>query len=273
MQPESQPQAQPAESTSALLTPDWVLIGATVQGSHPLLEGRPCQDAQAFRAVNGALLVAVADGVGSAPHAQQGAQLAVQAALQGAGERLASAMPENEADWLDLLQVAMLRGRAGLEDEASRQGAPLEDYATTLILAILSHGWLAAAHIGDGAAVLLDGNGVFTTVLPPHNGEYANETFSLTLPDMGEHLVYQVCRVEVQALGMLTDGLQNLSIHRADSSPHVPFFAPLFQQLPGITDPGKAARSLAAFLSSEKVLRLSGDDKTLVLIGRPGAAA
>jgi hypothetical protein len=271
MEPELQPQALAAEFTSALLTPDWVLIGATIQGSHQLLESRPCQDAQAFLSMDDVLLIAIADGLGTALCAQQGAQLAVQAVLKGAGDLLAAAIPGTEEGWHELLQSSILGSRARLEEEAGRQRAPMADYATTLILAIVSRGWLATAHIGDGAVVMLDGDGVFSMVLTPQNGEYANETFSLTLPDASERVVYQVCQANVQALGLLTDGLQRLSIHQFDGSPHVPFFAPLFQQLPGITDPAKAARSLAGFLSSEKARKLSGDDKTLVLVGRPKA--
>jgi hypothetical protein len=268
---EPEPQTPPTEIISALLTPDWVLIGATTQGSHHLLEGSSCQDAQAYLSINKTLLVAIADGLGTALYAQQGAQLAVQTAIHAAGDLLAAAVPARDADWLELLHQTLLETRTRLEEEAHRIGAPLADFGTTLIFVILTHDWLAAAHLGDGAVVLLDAKGDFLTILPPQNGEYANETFSLTLPDSLERVVYHVRQVNLQALGLLTDGLQRLSIHQADGSPHGPFFAPLFQQLPGISDPTKAAHSLAGFLASEKVQKLTGDDKTLILIGKPKA--
>jgi hypothetical protein len=272
MEPELQPTSSSAEILSALLTSEWVLVGATVQGSHHLLEGRPCQDAQAYLLTKGVLLIAIADGLGTALNAQQGAKLAVETALQRAGDLLGVSFPQADSDWLELLKAAVLSARTRLEEEANRQGDSFEDYATTLIFVIVYNDWLAAAHLGDGAVVLLDTEGKYSTILPPQNGEYANETFSLTLPDALERVVYQVRQVRLQALGLLTDGLQHLSIHQADSSPHVPFFAPLFQQLPGISDAGKAAHSLAGFLSSEKVRKLTGDDKTLILIGKPKAA-
>ena len=269
MEPELQPSTPPAEIVSAFLTPDWVLIGATLQGSHHLLEGTSCQDAQAFYSTQDALLVAIADGLGTALYARQGAQQAVQAAVEAARDRLATVVPNDEAGWLDLLHHTLQGTRANLEEEAHRQDASLDDFATTLIFVILTHEWLAAAHIGDGATVLLDADGKFSTLMPPQNGEYANETFSLTSPDALERIAYHVRQGNLQALGLLTDGLQRLSIHQIDGSPHVPFFAPLFQQMPGISDPTRAAHSLAGFLASEKVRKLTGDDITLILIGKP----
>jgi len=256
------------EVTSSLLTPNWVLIGATVQGSHHLLESAPCQDAQAFLSLKGALLVTIADGLGSAPFAQSGAELAVKAAMETAGEQLASGEPDEEEGWIELMKVTFAATRTRLEAEASQQGASLSDFGTTLVLVILTNRWLAAAHIGDGAVVQQDSEDVFSTICVPQTGEYANETFSLTLPDALERVVYHASQVKIKALGLLSDGLLRFSIRQTDFSPHIPFFGPLFNQLQSITDPGKAAHSLAGFLSSEKVRSLSGDDKTLVLVGR-----
>lgn len=133
---------------------------------------------------------------------------------------------------------------------------------------MIGESWLAAAMIGDGAVVKMDDDGSFSTVCAPQIGEFANETFAITLADALDKVTYYGSQESVQNLGIISDGLLRIAIHHVDYSPHVPFFAPLFRQLGRITDAEKAAQSLADFLASEKVRNLSGDDKTLVLVGR-----
>ena len=268
-----QKQANPSEQISSLLTPDWVLIGASVQGSSHLLEGVSCQDRQAFRLSNECLLVTVADGLGTAAQAHEGAQLAVQAVIDCAEGLLSMGPADNESGWQDVLKASFTTARAKLYEEATRQNCDLNDFATTLIFAIISNNWLAAANIGDGAVVLLDEDDTFSTVCTPQNGEYANETFSITQGDALEKIAYQILPVKVKNLALLSDGLQRIAIHQIDASPHTPFFAPLFKQLLSITNASQAARSLANFLTSEKVRKLSGDDKTLLLIARKQAVS
>jgi hypothetical protein len=254
--------------TSSWLARGWILIGATVQGANHLLEGVPCQDFHGFITSENSLAVAVADGLGSALLSQVGAEMAVKSALQTAGKCLSGTLPDNTDDWTVLLYEVFSAARKALIEEAVRQDHPLADFATTLILAIVTGDWLVAANIGDGAVVIKDDQGGFSTFCTPQNGEYVNETFSLTLPDALERVSFRAVRERIQNLGLLSDGLQRVAVHQSDDAPHVPFFAPLFSQLAGITTPARAASSLVDFLDSEKVRKLSGDDKTLVLVGR-----
>jgi len=257
-----------AELTTFFSSPEWVLIGATVQGSHHLLESIPCQDAQGFRAIRDTIVVAIADGMSSASQAASGAELSIRATLESAAASLLVGIPASEEQWIEVMKTAFSSARSRLDEEASIKGVKKGDFATTLILAILTPNWLATAQIGDGAVVLLDEAGLFSTVCLPQSGEFINETFAITLPDALDRIVYHASQVRATAISLFTDGLQHISIHQADCSPHIPFFAPLFRQLPGITDASKAALSLAGFLTSEKVRQLSADDKTLVLVGR-----
>ena len=245
-----------------------MLIGATVQGSHHLSEGVFCQDAQAVASIGDILLIAVADGLGSVPQAGRGAFLAVQEALDTAKNILNHEIPDYEEKWVDVLKTSFSKAHLRLEQEADYSESPLSDFSTTLNLVLLTDQWLAIANIGDGAVVLQDSNSLLSTVCPPQTGEYANETFALTHPNALDQAAYLVQEVKVQALGISSDGLQHLSLHQTDYSPHIPFFAPLFRQLSGIKDPQRAADALAKFLSTGKVNELSGDDKTLILVGR-----
>ena len=253
---------------TSLINQHWILIGTTVQGSHHLSEGVPCEDAHAISSIGDVLLIAVADGLGSAPQAGCGALLAVQEALDTARNSLFPEIPDNKEKWANVLKTSFSNARMRLEQEAEHSESPLADFSTTLNLILLTSEWLAIANIGDGAVILQDADGLFSTICLPQVGEYANETLSLCLSDALNLTGYQVNQIKVQALGIISDGLQHLSLHTVDFSPHIPFFAPLFSQLSKITNPKRAAESLAGFLSSGKVNELSGDDKTLILVGR-----
>ena len=69
-------------SIAAAPDTDWQVVGAAVRGiSHERLD-LPCQDAQGHRVLpNGVLLIAAADGAGSARFSDEGARCAVKAAL------------------------------------------------------------------------------------------------------------------------------------------------------------------------------------------------
>ena len=62
----------------------WRIISASAPGTAHLEKTLPCQDAHAFCVLpGGELLAAVSDGAGSAEHAREGANLAVEGALAG----------------------------------------------------------------------------------------------------------------------------------------------------------------------------------------------
>ncbi|HEY3342098.1 MAG TPA: protein phosphatase 2C domain-containing protein, partial [Anaerolineae bacterium] len=61
---------------------NWRVVGASVMGTSHQEMGTPCQDAHAYRvASTGELIVAIADGAGSASRSAEGAALVVQFAV------------------------------------------------------------------------------------------------------------------------------------------------------------------------------------------------
>jgi hypothetical protein len=256
----------------ALEPTKWVVVGASVQGTSHIKIPLPCQDAHAYKAIDDSILVAaVADGLGSAMYAQAGSQLAAAQAVDWLEQALSATLPGDEAAWVQLARDCFLAARDRLEQEAQTNQAALRDYATTLVLAILTPDWLVTGHIGDGAAVALWEDGGLELVSRPQNDEYANVTYPLTMPDMINLAEFKACPVKVKALALMSDGMQHVSIRSADNTPHPPFFEPLFRQLPGVKDMRKASQNLAEFMASDPISSHTDDDKTLVLIGRQRA--
>ncbi|MFN8444285.1 MAG: PP2C family serine/threonine-protein phosphatase [Caldilineaceae bacterium] len=247
----------------------WQLLSASVAGSSHLRTQLPCQDAHCLASLaGGEMLCAVADGLGSAALSDQGAQLAVQVALDSLTTTLQMGLPESETERETAMRSAFASARNSLQEKATAANQPLRDYATTLIVAVLSKGWLGVAHLGDGAVVAHFENEPLCTISPPMRGEYANETMPLTSPDALASVRYQARSGNMLGVSIFSDGLQNLCLDAATGEPYEPFFAPLFAQLAQPIEPESARQSLIDFLQSERVCKRSDDDKTLVLLRR-----
>jgi hypothetical protein len=244
----------------------WHVVGASVQGTAHARLGVPCQDAHVWRVLpDGTLVLAIADGAGSAARSLEGAQAAVQAALDAMTGGLASPEPcQPEA----LLRDVFARARASVAALAAGADTPLPQFATTLMAALVTTDGLSVASLGDGALVADAGGELRLASALPQKGEYANETHFLTQDDALDFVQIARCDGPVRAVAATTDGLMRLALRLPDYLPHAPFFQPLFA-FAGNGHDG-AADELATFLASERVTARTDDDKTLVIAVRAG---
>ncbi len=250
----------------------WVALGASVVGSSHLARAVPCQDAHAGVVLDdGTLLLAVADGAGSARYAAEGSARAAQACLGFVAHQLAAGHPADEAAWRELLLHVLAQTRGALDDLAAEvDGATVRDLATTLLLAVLTPTVLATLQVGDGAIVLRSGEELHV-LSPPAVGEYINETTFITSADAVERVLIAVNESEaVDALAIFSDGVQMLALELSSNTAHAPFFAPLFTYA---AHPDADTGELTAMLSSDRVNERTDDDKTLVLAVRTSLTA
>ena len=124
-------------------------------------------------------MIAVADGAGSAPRSHEGSRIAVDAAVasvvEGINRQPAAAFAEGTA--ASTVRDAIERARTEVERYGRRQGIPLSELASTLIVALASDNLMTAAQVGDGAVIAFNiGGGDAMTLCEAHTGEYANET-------------------------------------------------------------------------------------------------
>ena len=226
----------------------WRAIGASVVGGAHIRRGKECEDAHAFVELDNGLMIAVADGAGSAPRAAEGSQLAVAAVVHWVNQGV-----RNPA-------MLLSRARTCLRTWAGSQAA-MREMATTLSVVVLSGRTARVAQIGDGAVVLLTERGQLELLRAADGGEYLNETVFLTSAKWREH-VRKDTRADVRGAAVMSDGLQLVAIDMAASSPHAGFFDPLFAfaAADDATDD-----ELARFLASPRVRARTDDDSTLVL--------
>lgn len=258
-------------SGGAVAAPTWRVVGASVQGTSHGRTGHPCQDAHGWTALEGgAVALAAADGAGSAAHAEHGSAAAVRAAL-GA---LASAgpLPAGVDAWRERLRGALAAGRAAVLDEAAAMEAEPRELATTLLVAVLTPGGVAAAQVGDGAVVAEDEAGELHALTLPPRSEFANETVFLTMDGALEGAQTAVLGRPARHVAAFTDGLQGLALRLPAGTPHAPFFAPLFRFAAEAEGEDEAREALAAFLSGPRVTARADDDLTLLLAARVAGA-
>ena len=252
----------------------WNILSASATGTSHAKNNTPCQDAHRWSLMEtGTLLIAVADGAGTAERSQAGAVCAVEVALAFLEGALVAIIPDDEPGWELLLTEAFKQARAAVFALADAENLPARSFACTLTLAIANDEWLVTGQIGDGVVVAQTVSGELITVSPPQRGEYANETHFLiaddALADFDGRIYRQGEDIEsLAALAVMTDGLLRLALDLTEDRPHAPFFNPLLNFAANPEDPKEARAQLHAFLDSPRVNARTDDDKTLVLAAR-----
>lgn len=252
--------------------PSWRVLSASVPGSSHLTRGLGCQDFNAVLTLpDGSLIVVVCDGAGSAKRAAEGAALAARSSVESLEHRLATGRPVNADEWKLVLTDSLMHARIALVDFATRQtdaGQPTDsiDFATTLLIAVVSERWLVAAQVGDGAIVSRSTSGGLSVLTVQGPSEYINETSFVTSSDFLQLAHFHLePDADVTGVAALSDGLQLLAMRYADNTAHAPFFAHMFE-FAARADSSSA--DLEEFLRSERVCDRTDDDKTLVLAVR-----
>ena len=264
MQP-ADPSFQHSSQHSSQTTP-WQVVHALAVGTSHLSSGLACQDAADWRILpSGLLAIALADGAGSAPESETGANLAVTEALMTLENAEANDTPGDANAWAKAVQEAFFAARQALADEAQTAGLPLKAFATTLICVVAAGDGLVLGQVGDGVLVARTPTGDLHTLTQPQRGQYANETLFLTMPGALQQAYFQIIELELAGLALMSDGLSRLALQLPGYTPHAPFFHPLWT-FTAQAEPGELAnRELAAFLASERVCARTDDDKSLVI--------
>jgi hypothetical protein len=241
-----------------------LVIAATRIGESHEASGAPCQDAFAWAEVSRDLLViAVADGLGTAPRSDEGAAIIVEAAVDSAVAARAGEPVDHDHDLEDVVRLGAFAARAAVEGLADEFGIPLSDLASTLVFVAVSGGAVCVAQVGDGAVVAETSDGL-ALVSGPNHGEYINEVTPLTASTWLEGLRVSPVLGAVRAIAVFTDGCERAALRR-DLTPHRGFFNPLFEFGRSVIGEAAGESELCGLLAGSKMAESSDDDKTLVL--------
>ena len=157
-----------------------------------MAKGTPCQDANAVKRLTPDLTAAcIADGVGSAPMAEDGARIAVSAFMQYCSmhwkaaayqlmddeqpetdNRLSEQTNENGISQciMDMLEQAFCYSNNEICKSAEKNHCSASDYDTTLTALLLCRGHAWIAHVGDGAVLGLRRDGTLQWLTETQHG-------------------------------------------------------------------------------------------------------
>ncbi len=258
----------------------WKYGFASVAGTAHVRTSVPVQDACRAELICEArgdeILMAVAsDGAGSAARAHVGSGLAcdlfaaeVKAHFGGSGAwpQLVGGFIES---WIEKFQ-------RHVSDLAIIDGLKPQDFACTLLAAVIGAECATYFQLGDGAMVESRhaDDDRYSCVCWPQQGEYANTTNFLTDADAADKVFCELKAGAVNEVALFTDGIQNLVLDYRVQAAHSPFFAPLFAWLrprpAGYS--AELSAALAAYLNADKINARTDDDKTLMLATRRSSA-
>ena len=249
----------------------WRLASAVVRGTSHEATDLPCQDYVQFDQFDLAdgsgsvLVVALADGAGSAPRSAEGAKRAcdeVVVAVKGDEPRLRCAAGSEVAVW-----AAFERARMQVDELAATEGVPVRDFASTLLVAVIAPWGAVFGQLGDGAIAF--GASKELELAFQVEQEMVNVTDFLTDGDAERKIQIRSVKDPIRRLAVSSDGLTGLLIDQKMRRPHPPAFDMLFAPFAGEMSDGDICDKLLELLGSQVVNARTDDDKSLLIALRP----
>jgi hypothetical protein len=174
-----------------------------MDGTYHLKNNIVCQDAHSIIKLSDDMVIAaVADGLGSAEHSDVASRLAADLSTTYCKENVNQ---ESSTDVIiDSIKTSFSKALKAIENEAENQENPIEQYDTTISLAVLINDTLYYGHSGDSGIVALTVDGAYEKVTEQQRDE-DNRVFPLFFQDKWEFGVFEkkVCSVFLATDGML----------------------------------------------------------------------
>lgn len=185
------------------ISPRFDGYGFSLTGRSHMGTATPCQDSHLLTHQHGRWqLVAVADGVGSAPCSDQGSA----AALSALAFRCESLLThEGDAECLETLCAGFSYALDSVRQLAQESGRALSDYDTTLTACLYDGETVFIGHVGDGGVIGMDKESHYHLLTQVQKGEAWNEVCPLRFGD--EFWVFEQAPMPCTAILLLTDGL------------------------------------------------------------------
>ena len=251
----------------------WKVAVASAAGPAHRVARLACQDRVDARLVPGpqgtSLIAIVSDGCGGADSGGEGARIATAVLKQlmtdhlKRGRTVARLKRSVVLRWIDRVVAALKAG-------AAEDGFPTDEYACTLLGAIIGYDASAFFQIGDGAIVVGEGAS-WSPVFWPQHHEYVNSTNFVTDKNAVTALDFEVRAGRVHEVALFTDGLEQLLLVPESRSVHQPFFEQVFSPVRDSVEDGfdlHLSQMLATYLEKPLVSSRTTDDTTLILATR-----
>lgn len=181
-----------------------ITYGFSLQGKSHIRKGVVCQDSHIIEKLeNGWCLLAVADGVGSAKYSEEGSRIATQTIAQYCMEHVVHDMAGTQL--LTILKEAYALAFQQIAIYCQNRNGQIEDYDTTLSVAIYTGNEVYFGHAGDGGIIIKDSDGKYEMITMPQKGEDGISVRPLRAGD--DSWEFGVVYKKVVAVLLATDGM------------------------------------------------------------------
>jgi len=144
--------------------------GVTKQGHYHIKNDLPCQDAHLFKRLGDSFAIgAVADGLGSELYTDVASKIAVKEAIAYCEERITEASPEQEIH--QVLKEAFAYALKQIEATAKENDHSMDQYDTTLVVAVYINGMVYFGNSGDSGIVVLNADGTYESITEQQKDE------------------------------------------------------------------------------------------------------
>ena len=175
-----------------------------IKGISHELDNMPMQDScAALQLGNGWIVLAVADGVGSEPRSDIGAQIAVTTVVNHINSYRGFYIDDKSIE--TMLYTAYQAACAEIYEQAMNDHASISEYSTTLDTVIFADGLLYIMHVGDGGIAVITEEGEYKKLTVPMK-DIDGESV-IPLQKGPEKWQFLVSTERAQSVIMVTDGV------------------------------------------------------------------
>ena len=174
-----------------------------VGGTYHKKNNIPCQDSHHIvKCGNNLTVAAVADGLGSAIHSEVGSKIAATESVKYCAQKIANLSKTD--DILGVIKESFTLAQNSIEKKAQENGHSINEYDTTLTLAIMHEDTLYYGHSGDSGIIALTVEGLYEQVTEQQRDD-EGRVFCLYFKEKWEFKRYgqKVCSVLLATDGML----------------------------------------------------------------------
>ena len=146
-----------------------ITYGFSQQGKSHIQKGVVCQDSHRIEMMeNGWYILVVADGVGSARHSEDGSRIAVDMVARYCKKNIKLNMTDEQI--IETLEKSYQIAFRQIELFCEKVNSQIEDYDTTLSVAIYTGRKVYFGHAGDGGIIVKDSEGHYEMITVPQKG-------------------------------------------------------------------------------------------------------
>lgn len=181
-----------------------ITYGISIQGKSHVRKNIVCQDFNGIVELgDGWYVVAVADGVGSAKHSEIGSSTAVTSLLNYCQQHFV--VSRELGSYVQMLQEAYKEAYAAVVEVCANKNGHIEDYDTTLSVALYNGTRVIYGHAGDGGIVVRCVNGTYEMITSPQKGIDGISVRPLRAGE--ESWEFGICDKKVVSVLLATDGM------------------------------------------------------------------